>query len=122
MINRLSDSQIDTCEQHLGYSIPTLYRRLLTDIGPGRQGDGELYHPEEIATLYAHHFEAPDQLFRVYCPFGCNHRTQDIWLIRIQDLAVAAIGHETHPDDYPEEVWLPFEQWLVAHRPQWAQA
>ncbi len=104
LINRLSHSQIDACEKHLGYPLPQLYRRLLMGIGPGRHGDAELYHPEDIAALYAHHFEAPDQLFEVYFPFGCNHLTQDIWLIRTLDMTVASIGHETHPDDYPDEV------------------
>lgn len=28
---------------------------------------------------------------------------------------MAAIGHETHPDDYPEERWLAPGHWLREH-------
>ncbi|WP_296269251.1 SMI1/KNR4 family protein [Pseudomonas sp. UBA6562] len=111
-MNPLSPQAIDSLEQQLGFPLPPFYRQLLSRFGPGRRDDLELYHPQDIAALYAHHFEAPDQLFRMYFPFGCNHHTQEIWLIRMDDLKVASLWHEAHPDDYADESWVGGERWL----------
>lgn len=61
----LSDAELTLLEDRMGYSMPAAYRSLLTRLGPGKHGHLEIYHPCDVAALYAHHFETPAQLFEV---------------------------------------------------------
>ena len=111
----LTNFEIDEIESELGFELPGLYRKLLAEIGHGEYGDIEIYHPRAIHKLYEFHFEVPSDLFRVYFPFGCNNRTQEIWLIDPTKEVASTIWHETHPESYPDEIWLPYEQWILEH-------
>jgi len=111
----LPNTEIHRIELALGIAIPVLYRDLLVKFGHGQHQDVEIYHPLEIADLYRHHFERDEDLFGEYMPFGCNNRTQEIWLTRPKENLAAAIWHETHPDDYAEEAWLTYPDWLGRH-------
>ena len=110
--------EVDAVESELQLKLPGLYRKLLVEIGHGNAGDIEIYHPKEIQQLYEFHFEVPSDLSRVYFPFGCNNRTQELWLIDISKETAATIWHETHPDDYPDERWLSYEFWVLEHQKQ----
>lgn len=111
----LTNVAIDEIESELGFGLPRLYRKLLVEIGHGEFGDIEIYHPQEIHKLYEFHFDNPADLFSVYFPFGCNNRTQEICLINLLKDAAANVWHETHPESYPDERWLPYEQWILEH-------
>ena len=114
-MKQLSNSELDAIESQFPVRLPGLYRKLLVEIGAGNDRDVEIYPPLEIEEMYRFHFEDPRQLFNIYFPIGCSNRSQEIWLIRIEDDCIASIWHETHPDDYPEERWLSYEQWLAEH-------
>jgi hypothetical protein len=114
-VKKLTNFQIDEIESELGLELPGLYRKLLVEIGHGEYGDIEIYHPKEINGLYEFHFEVPSELFNVFFPFGCNNRTQEIWLIDPSKELAANIWHETHPESYPDEGWLPYDQWILEH-------
>ncbi|SHH10593.1 SMI1/KNR4 family protein [Massilia sp. CF038] len=114
-MQKLTNPEIDAIESDLGFQLPGLYRKLLIEIGHGECDGFEIYHPREISGLYEHHFDNPADLFRSYFPFGCNNRMQEICLIDPSREVAASIWHETHPDDYPDERWLPYEQWMLEH-------
>jgi hypothetical protein len=114
----LSNTDIDALERTLSFTIPGLYRKLLVEIGYGQIGDVEIYHPKNISELYEFHFENKEDLFTNYFPFGCDNRAQDIWLIRPSDERAASISHETHSDDYDDESWLEYHDWIAAHTKQ----
>jgi hypothetical protein len=114
-MRQLSNAELDAIETQLPGRLPGLYRKLLVEVGAGEEGAVEIYHPLEIEELYRCHFDDPQHLFNIYFPIGCNNRSQEIWLIRIEDDRAASISHETHPDDYPEERWLSYETWLAEH-------
>lgn len=105
-------AEIDAVQAALGRDIPALYRRLLTERGHGREGDIEIYHPLRIRALYEPFFDDPSQLFSAYFPFGCNNRTQEIWIIDLRSGKAASIWHETVPEDWPEEEWHTCEVWI----------
>lgn len=111
----LTPLELDALEARLQHPIPAPYRELLTHTGAGEHGDVQVYHPLEIEEAYQYHFEEPEELFNSYLPFGCNQRSQEIWLIRVTDGRAAAIWHETHPESYPDERWLDWAQWLADH-------
>lgn len=112
-MHHFSNPELDTIENEMAYVLPGLYRKLLVEIGSGEHDDIEIYDPLQIKALYQFHFEDSEELFNKYFPFGCNNRTQEIWLIRMGDESVASIWHETHPDDYPDEHWVAYEEWLI---------
>jgi hypothetical protein len=111
----LSNSEIDTIECEIGMTLPGLYRRLLSEIGPGKFGTIQIYHPGEVRELYEPFFDDLRQLFRPYFPFGCHNRKQELWVIDAASETAASIGHETVPDDWPEEEWLAYEKWIARH-------
>jgi hypothetical protein len=113
-MKKLSAEEIHKTEQELGVVLPTLYRTLLQEIGYGQLDRGrsrEIYHPSQIAGIYEDVFDDPDWLFNIYFPFGSNERKQDIWVIDVRREKAATIWHESHPDDWCEMEWLPYEQW-----------
>lgn len=109
----LTNTEVDRLERSLGVGLPGLYRKLLIEIGPGTIGStAKLYHPSEIRTLYEPFFDDPSQLFHPYFPFGCHDGTQEMWIIDAATERAASIGHETVPDDWPEEEWLEYDEWV----------
>ena len=102
-------------EQELGHKLPGLYRKLLVEEGFGSFGTREIYDPKRITEIYGCHFEDPKDLFNRYFPFGCDNETQELWIISVADERAATIWHETHPDDYLDEDWLPYEGWITKH-------
>ena len=126
MMSPISNTEIQSLETQLGSPIPGLYRKLLGEIGHGSFGQQAtashntsliIYHPLEIADLYGYHFDDPALLFGTYFPFGCNNETQELWIIDVTHEKAASIWHETHPEDYPNEGWLPYEDWVVRYLP-----
>jgi hypothetical protein len=90
-----------------------LYRRLLIEIGYGSVGDvAEIYHPSAVQEMYETFFDDPAQLFQLYFPFGCRNSKQEVWVIDAAVERAASIWHETVPDDWPDEEWLPYDQWV----------
>ena len=111
-------SEILEIEKELGQQLPKLYIDILTRYGFGISDEKtEIYHPREVRELYESFFDDPRQLFHPYFPFGCNNRTQVIWIIDNSTGKTAVIWHETVPDDWPEEDWLSPEDWLVRYWP-----
>jgi len=104
-------AEIEAAEAAIGVRLPTFYRQLLVEAGHGRNGDYEIYHPAAVRELYEPFFDDPSQLFAPYFPFGCDNRLQELWIIDAAAARAASIWHETVPDDWPEETWLPFEEW-----------
>ena len=51
-------------------------------------------------------------LYSKYFPIGCNNKTQELWIIDVPRDKIASIWHETHEDDWPEETWLEYEEWI----------
>lgn len=111
----LSSGEIDAIERDLSTTLPGLYRRLLADIGPGTFGAVQIYHPNEVRDLYEPFFDDPRQLFNPYFPFGSHNRKQELWVIDAASGTAASIGHETVPDDWPQEQWLSYEEWIERH-------
>lgn len=109
----LTNPEIEAIEQTLGQKLPGLYHRLLFELGPGTVGStAEIYHPLAVSSLYEPFFDDPSQLFNPYCPFGCHNTKQELWVIDATAEKAASIWHETVPDDWPEEEWLPYESWI----------
>lgn len=108
----LKNVEIEEIEKELGLKLPSLYHRLLAELGYGRLGPLEIYHPSQIRDLYESFFDDPGQLFRAYFPFGCHNELQEIWVIDVTSEKAASIWHETVPDDWPEEQWLVSEKWI----------
>lgn len=121
VLSRLSNSELDTVSTALGHELPGLYRKLLVEEGFGRVGSIQIYHPREIEQFYEYHFEDPAELFHRWFPFGCDNLSQEIWIIDPIGEKAASIWHETHPDDYDEEEWLPYESWINRYLPGGAQ-
>ena len=113
MLTPLTNAEIDRLEEALGQQIPGLYRKLLVEEGFGSSGDLRIHHPSEIAQIYKYHFDDPADLYTRWFPFGCNERLQEIWLIDPQTETAASIWHETNPDDYEEEQWVSFDDWII---------
>lgn len=111
-MSAMSNMEIDQVEQSLGVTLPGLYRRLLTELGPGRVGSSaELYDPLLVRELYEPFFDDPSALFLPYFPFGCNNGEQQVWVIDAAAERAASIWHETVPDDWPDEEWLEYDEW-----------
>ena len=110
---KLTQTNVDEAEKSLGHKLPDLYRKLLMEVGYGILNQAtEIYHPAEIRELYEPFFEDPEQLFYPYFPFGNNPQSQELWIINADTKLAASIWHETVPEDWPEEEWIPYEQWL----------
>jgi len=115
-VPEFTNAEVDLVEQSLGVTLPGLYRRLLTELGPGRIGSSaELYHPSHVRELYEPFFDDPSQLFQPYFPFGCENGKQELWVIDSATERAASIWHETVLDDWPDEDWLPYEEWVQRH-------
>jgi hypothetical protein len=109
----LSGPEIETIERALGLKLPGLYRRLLSEIGPGPFGNGaEIYHPLAVQELYEPFFDDTSLLLNPYFPFGCQNVKQELWVIDARVEKAASIWHETLPDDWPDEEWVTYETWL----------
>ena len=117
MLKQISNAELDSIVKSLGHDLPGLYRNVLIEEGFGEFDDFRIYHPSEIVGLYEHHFEDSADLFSRWFPFGCNERLQEIWVIDPKSETAASIWHETHPDDYEEEEWLPYEVWIDRYFP-----
>jgi hypothetical protein len=112
----LTNPEIEEIERALGHKLPGLYHRLLLELGPGPVGHAaEIYHPLAVRELYEPFFDDPSQLFNPYFPFGCQNTKQELWVIDASAENAASIWHETVPDDWPEEEWLPNETWIERH-------
>ena len=107
----MSLDEIERAEAEIGVQLPTFFRQLLAEVGHGRRCDWEIYHPSVVQELYKSFFDDPAQLFAPYFPFGCDNQLQELWIIDAQAVRAASIWHETVPDDWPEEQWLPCEEW-----------
>lgn len=73
----------------------------------------QIYHPTEIVDLYEPFFDDPSQLFAPYFPFGCDNTEQSIWVIDADRELAAEIPHDTVPDDWPDETWLEYGDWVI---------
>ena len=113
-MTRLTQEQIAALEEQMGVRLPQLYRELLHDFGHGVYGTREIYHPEMVEELYEPFFEDAELLFAPFFPCGCDNETQEIWVIDAGRELAASISHETHPDDWAEESWLPYGEWKAA--------
>jgi hypothetical protein len=112
----ISNSDIDLIESRMRVRIPGLYRKLLVEVGYGRIDEGhEIYHPEHIREDWESFFDKPSELFARYFPFGFSPRLQEVWIIRPLDERAASIWHETVPDDWDEEEWLTYEEWITKY-------
>jgi hypothetical protein len=111
----MTPAEIDAAEAEIGVRLPGLYRELLAEVGHGRRGDCEIYHPSAVRALYEPFFDDPAQLFAPYFPFGCDNGLQELWVIDGAAARAASIWHETVPDDWPEEQWLPYDEWRRQH-------
>jgi hypothetical protein len=107
----MTQAEIDAAEAAIGVRFPSFYRQLLSEVGHRRRGDCEIYHPAGIRVLYEPFFDNPAQLCAPYFPFGCDNRLQEIWVIDGAAERAASSWHETVPDDWAEEQWLPYGEW-----------
>lgn len=107
----MTPAEIDAAEAEIGVRLPTLYRHLLAEVGHGRRGAVDIYHPAAVRELYEPFFDDPAQLFGPYFPFGCDNHLQEVWVIDAAAERAASIWHETVPDDWPEEKWLTYDEW-----------
>lgn len=111
-----SNPEIEAIAEELGRKLPGLYHRLLFEIGPGPFGrNAEIYHPLSVRKLFEPFFDDPNQLFSPFFPFGCQNVKQELWIIDAAAEAAASIWHETVPDDWPDEDWLPYEDWILRY-------
>jgi hypothetical protein len=109
----LTNPDIDDIETQLGHTLPGLYRKLLVMEGHGELVAGAvIYHPAEVRGQCEAIFDEPGQLFDPYWPFGYDSDAQELWVINAATERAASIWHETHPDDWWEEEWLPYEVWV----------
>ena len=104
-------AEIDAAEAVIGVRLPAFYRQLLAEVGHGRNGDCEIYHPAAVRELHEPFFDDPSQLFAPYFPFGCDNRLEELWIIDAAAGRVASIWHETVSDDWPDEQWMPCDEW-----------
>lgn len=114
----LTNRQMDDLEKSLGVTLPGLYRKLLLMIGHGKTPSGkQIYHPTELQPLFEPFFVDPSQLFNPYFPFGCDNHRQEMWIIDSSRELAASIWHETVPEDWPEESWLDYADWVIKYIP-----
>jgi hypothetical protein len=123
-MQRLTNPEVTQIARTLGVELPGLYRKLLVEVGYGIYGQKpecawattkEIYHPASVRELYKDFFDDPGALFTRYFPFGCDNEKQELWIIDPANERVASIWHETHPDDWPDERWMSYEDWCIAH-------
>ncbi len=120
----LTNAEIDAIESCLGVQLPGLYRKVLVEIGHGTYGQRadakwntskEFYHPDSVAELYQDFFDDPSMLFTRYFPFGCDNDKQEVWIVDANKEKAASIWHETHPDDWEEEQWMEYADWITTN-------
>lgn len=119
-MKKISNNEIDQIEKTHNFKLPGLFRKLLVEMGFGEFGvdkSKEIYHPNEIRELYESFFDEPEDLFNLYFPFGCDNKTQELWVIDIKQEKAASIWHETVPEDWDEEKWLTYEDWVIEFLP-----
>jgi hypothetical protein len=121
-MQKLTNPEITEIEKSLGLTLPGLYRKLLVEIGFGSFGQKsdskcnttrEVYHPGEVRDLSSSFFTDPSALFHPYFPFGCDNDQQEWWIIDSVTERAASIWHETNPEDWAEEQWLEYDEWVV---------
>lgn len=111
-MKRMTEAELGAIEERMGVQLPALYRQLLLEKGHGVFGESkEVYHPEMVEELYEPFFEDADLLFAPFFPFGCDNHKQEVWVIDAARGMVASISHETHPDDWQQEIWMPCLEW-----------
>jgi hypothetical protein len=109
----IPNPEIDNIERQLGVTLPGMYRKLLVELGPGNGPFlTQIYHPNEIRELYEPFFDDPSQLFAPYFPFGCDNQKQELWVIDADRELAASIWHETVPDDWLDENWFEYDEWI----------
>ena len=112
-MKRLSNTEIDKSEEAIGVKLPRFYRKLLLEEGFGERNDNKvIYHPSEIAELYEYKFDDEELLYNKYFPIGCNNKTQELYIIDIENDKMSNIFHETHEDYWSDEKWLDYEKWV----------
>ena len=95
---------LTSVESELGVTISTLYQRLLQEIGPGTLRSGsEIYYPLAVRELYQPFFDNVVMLFQPCFPLCCDNQWQEIWVIDADQKIAVPIGHETVPDEWPED-------------------
>jgi hypothetical protein len=110
---KLSNIEVEQIELSLKRELPRFYRKLLVEVGAGETiSDCVIYHPSEIDELYEYKFDDDELLYKTYFPIGCNNLTQELWVIDVMQDKVASIHHETHEDDWPNENWSEYEEWV----------
>jgi hypothetical protein len=105
-----SRDQIAEFENANFIRLPDRLASFLCANGPGRYGDIEIHPLDQIRGAYADFFDDPSELFTKWLPFGCNHHTQELWVLDISGPSprFARIWHETVPDDWADEHWRGF--------------
>jgi hypothetical protein len=105
-----SRDQIVAFENAHSLRLPERLASFLCGHGPGRYGDIEIHQPDQIRDVYTDFFDDPGELFTKWLPFGCNHQTQELWILDISGPSprFARIWHETVPDDWADEDWRGF--------------
>jgi len=119
-VKKISNNKIDRIEKTHNFTLPGLYRKLLIEMGFGEFGvdkSKDIYHPSEIRELYESFFDDPEELFNIYFPFGCDNETQELWIIDVKQEKAASIWHETVPEDWEDESWLTYENWVINFLP-----
>ena len=119
-MKKISNNKIDRIEKTHNFTLPGLYRKLLIEMGFGEFGvdkSKDIYHPSEIRELYESFFDDPEELFNIYFPFGCDNETQELWIIDVKQEKAASIWHETVPEDWEDESWLTYENWVINFLP-----
>jgi hypothetical protein len=106
-----SANELHAFETEHGVRIPSRLSAFLINRGPGIYGEVEIHAPQDVLLRYHDFFDNPRDLITRYFPFGCNNRTQEMWVLDLSRsvACVAKIWHETVPDDWAEEEWVPFE-------------
>jgi hypothetical protein len=107
----MTPAEIDAVEAEFGVRLPGFYRQLLAEVGHGKRGACEVYHPSAVRELYEPFFDDPALLFAPYFPFGCDNHLQELWIIDAVAARAASISHETVPADWPGEQWMVYDEW-----------
>lgn len=66
----ITPAEIEAAEDVVGVRLPDFYRQLLAEVGHGRDGVREIYHPATVRELYEPFFTDPADLLSRYFPFG----------------------------------------------------
>jgi hypothetical protein len=100
--------EINAFEHDNRVKLPDRLSSFLRVHGPGHYGDIEIYPLDQIYGIYEDFFDDPSQIFRQWLPFGCNNKTQEMWVLDLSASSpeFARIWHETVPDAWDDENWV----------------